>query len=349
MILRVVFRRLFSYVALSGVLAIPIVAQFVPGEATDSGLGGNNNIVGTVFTATGRLTRRVNIRLTTMTRGDRVASTDDNGNFSFRGLTSGTYTIVIDKEKEFEPFSQAVDIIQLRGSPPSTYTLSVRLNLKASTASKPSVIDSAMAGLPEKGKTLLSKSQELAKAGDHSGAVEQLLLLTTEFPTFMLGFNELGVEYLRLNQLEKADAAFQSAIKLDLQAFAPQMNRGMTLVQMKRYAEAEPVLRDARKLNEQSGPARFFLGQALANQGKFDEAEKELSTAVTMGGNEMAEAHRILAIIYSSRGDKKRMAAELEAYLKLNPTAPDAEQLKKVLESLKGAQQPATQAQKPNQ
>jgi tetratricopeptide (TPR) repeat protein len=322
--------------AFLGIFTISIRAQFIPSEATDSGLGGSNNIVGTVYTNGGRLTRRVTIRLTTMTRGDRVASTDDSGNFAFRGLTSGTYSIIIDREKEFEPYQQAVDIIQLRGSPPSTYTLSIRLNLKASATPKPGVLDAAIASLPERGKTLFSKAQELEKANDHVGAIEQLLLLTTEFPGFMLGFNDLGSQYLQLGDLEKADAAFQSALKLEPEAFQPKFNHGMALVMMKRYSDAEPVLRSAKVTNERSGPVKYFLGTALANLGKFDEAEKELIDAVAMGGNEMKEAHRILAIIYSSRGDKRRAAAEIDIYLKLNPTAPDADQLKKVLAQLGG-------------
>jgi len=270
-----------------------------------------------------------------MTRGDRVASTDDNGNFAFRGLTNGTYTIVIDKEKDFEPFTQAVDIIQLRGSPPSTITLSVRLVQKSTVPPKASVVDAAIATLPERGKTLFLKSQDLAKAGDHAGAVDQLLLLTGEFPNFMPGFNELGVEYLRLGQLDKADAAFLQALKIEPEAFQPKLNRGMVLVTMKRYSDAEPILLSARKSNDQSGAAHYFLGQAQANLGKFEEAEKELTRAVSMGGDEMNEAHRILAIIYSSKGEKAKAATEIETYLKINPKAPDAEQLQKVLESLR--------------
>ena len=333
------------YLFAAGLVAVACTfgfSQFVPGEATDSGLGGNNNIVGTVYTGGGRLTRRVTIRLTTMTRGDRVASTDDNGKFAFRGLTSGTYTIIIDKEKEFEPFQQAVDIIQLRGSPPTTITMSVRLELKASALPKPGVLDAAVANLPERGKTLFAKAQELAKANDHAGAIEQLVLLTTEFPKFMFGFNELGTQYLQIGDPEKADAAFQAALQLDAEAFQPQFNHGMTLVLLKRYSDAEPVLKKAKSMNEQSGPVKYFLGTALANLGKFDEAEKELSAALTMGGNEMVEGHRILAIIYNSKGDKKRAAAELETYLKINPTTPDAEQLKKVLAQWNGAQPAVT-------
>jgi tetratricopeptide (TPR) repeat protein len=334
-LLRNSFRRcrlLFLLISLFAGLA---VTQILPGEGMDSGLGGNNTIAGTVYTPAGRISTRITIRLTTMTRGDRVSSTDDRGNFVFRGVPSGSYTIIIDKEKDFEPYTQAVDVIQLRGTPPQTYTLNIRLTPKASAQPKPSVIDAALASLSGRGKMIFTKAQELEKAGDHTGAVEQLLLLTSEFPNFMLGFNELGSEYLRMGEFERADNALQSALKLDPTAFAPQLNRGIALVSLKRYETAEPVLRSAKKINEQSGPVRYFLGTALANLGKFDEAEKELVTAVGMGGKEMAEAHRILAIIYSSRGDKKRAATELETYLQINPSATDAEQLRKVIQQLK--------------
>jgi predicted Zn-dependent protease len=239
-----------------------------------------------------------------------------------------------------------VDIIQFRGSPPGTYTLSIRLSPRKGEETKPGVLNAAVANLPDRGKELFTKAQDLLKAGDRPGAVEQLKMLTTEFPSFALGWNELGVAYLKQNELEKADEMFRAALKLEPETFAPNMNRGIALVMMKKYAEAEPVLRTARRLDEQSAVVHYFLGQALANLGQFDEAEKELLTAVASGSEQMKEAHRILAIIYSSRNDKKRMAAELETYLRLAPNAPDAEQLRRVLEQLRS---PASQTKDPSQ
>ncbi len=74
---------------------------------------------------------------------------------------------------------------------------------------------------------------------------------------------------------------------------------------------------------------------ALANLGLFDDAEKELLASLQLGKEEMKEAHRVLAIIYASRGAKKQAAAELEAYLKLAPDAPDAQKLKDTIRQLK--------------
>ena len=318
-------------------LAGPAEAQ-PPSVYSDTGLGGANTIIGKVYAATGeRFERPVTVRLQTSIRGDRITTTDDSGNFAFRGLVSGDYTIAIDKEKDFEPYYLPVSVLQARGFPGQTYNLNIRLMRKALAQPKPSVVIAPLASLPDRAQTLYAKSLDLAKAGDHKGAIERLSLLTAEFPNFMLGHNELGVNYLKLNQPDKADAAFQEALKIEPEAFPPTVNRGIALFNMRRFTDAETVFRKARKMNDQSAVVHYFLGQALANLGQFDEAEKELSEAVRLGGEQMKEAHRLMAIIYSSKGNKKKAAEELETYLRLYPNAPDAERLKGTISELKRA------------
>src|SRR5688572_27482933 len=94
--------------------AVPLAAQGIPvgSASTDTGLGGVNSITGMILGASGqRIQRRVSVRLQTMTRGDRITTSDEYGNFVFRGLNSGDYTVVIDKEREYEAFAQTVSII----------------------------------------------------------------------------------------------------------------------------------------------------------------------------------------------------------------------------------------------
>jgi tetratricopeptide (TPR) repeat protein len=104
---------------------------------------------------------------------------------------------------------------------------------------------------------------------------------------------------------------------------------------MARYGEAVPIFRKALKKNDQSAVGHYFLGQALANLGLFDDAEKDLLAALTLGKEEVKEAHRTLAIIYSTRGDKKQAADQLETYLKVAPNAPDAEKLREKIRQLR--------------
>lgn len=320
----------------------------IPDSMSQTGLGGINSIVGTVFGPTGKpVEGRIRVKLSTMTTGDRITTTDENGNFAFRGIPTGSYTVLIEKEKDFEPHSSSVDVIQFRGSPPQTYTLNIKLQLKNRSEPKSEVVNAAFVGVPQPALANYNSAVELASTGDRLAAVEHLKLAIKEHPAFMLAFNELGVQYLRLNQLESADEAFQGALKLDPDAIAALINRGIANVMMKRYGEAVPILKKAKKIDEASAVCRYFLGQALANLGLFDEAERELNSAISLGKEEMKEAHRVLAIIYSARGDKKRAAAELESYLRLAPGAKDAEQIRTAIRQFKESAE-ASPGQKPS-
>lgn len=311
-----------------------VLAQVSTISDTESqtNLGGMNSIIGTVFAPSGRpLESRVRIRLSTMTRGDRVFTTNENGAFAFRGLPTGSYTVTIDKEKDYKPFTTSVDVRQFRGGPAQVFTLNIRLEFKDREVAKPAVLNAEFANVPKKALDHYNTAIEQSKKGDRTGAIEQLKLAIAEYPSFTQAFNELGVQYLKLNRLTEADEAFQSALKIDPESFPALLNRGLTNVMMKRYGEAIPILRKALKKDEESAVAHYFLGQSLANLGLFDEAEKELLTALKLGKEEMKEAHRILAIIYASRGARNKAAEELESYLKLAPDTPDAEKLKEMI------------------
>ena len=327
-----------SLVLFSLFVVVRVTAQGIPPGAasTDTGLGGVNTISGKVVSSTGqRIERRVSVRLRSMTRGDRISTTDENGNFVFRGLPSGDFLVVIDKEQDFEPFSQNVSVIQPRGMPPQTYYLSIRLELKGRAKAKPGVLNAEFANVPKPALVHYDKAVEQAKKGDHPGAVEELKLAIKEYPSFMLAFNQLGVQYLDLNQLENADDAFRSALKITPDVSGVLINRGSANFMMKRYGEAVPILRKALAKNDQSAVGHYFLGQSLANLGLFDDAETELQASVKLDKEKMKEAHRILAIIYVSRGAKKQAADELEAYLKLWPETPDADKLKEKILQLR--------------
>ena len=303
---------------------------------SQTGLGGMNSILGMVFAPSGRpIESRVRIKLSTMTRGDRIFTTNQNGSFAFRGLPPGSYTIIIEKEANYKPVSQQVDIIQFRGSPAQTYQVNIRLEFTDRTKTEPAVVNAEFMSVPKKALIHYNKATELLKINDREGAIAELKLAIAEHPTFTQAFNDLGVQYLKLNKLEDADSAFQSALNIDPESFPALINRGIANFMMKRYGESVPLFRKALKKDEQSPVGHYFLGQSLANLGLFDDAEKELLTALQLGKEEMKEAHRILAIIYSSKGAKKKAADELDAYLKLAPTTPDAEKLKDQIRKLR--------------
>ena len=306
-------------------------------ETTNTHWGGNNYLVGSVFYPDGsRVNVRMNIKLRSSIRGDSLSTTDDTGKFVFSGLGAGLYFLTIEDEKDFEPVNQSVEVIQNRSAIPQSYTLTIRLTERRKPSQKPSVVRVEDAGVSKKALALYDKAIVLSTANDHTGAVEQLKLAITEYPLFVNAYNELGVQYQKLNDLPRANDAFLSALKIKPDAFEPMLNRGIVLFRMNKHSEAETSLRGAIKLKDQSAIGHFYLGRTLAKLNIYDEAEKELKLSITIGGTQMNEAHRMLAMMYIDKDDRAKAATSLEMYLNLVPTAPDAEKLRDAIKQLKG-------------
>ena len=328
-------------VLFSLLVVVRVTAQGIPQGAatTDTGFGGVNTISGMILSSTGqRIARRISVRLRTMTRGDQISMTDDNGNFVFRGVPAGDFVVVIDKELDFEPFSQTVSVIQPRGMPPQTYYLSIRLTLKGRADTRTGVLNAELANVPPRARAFYDKALEQAQAGNSKGAIEQLKQAISGYPNFMLAFNELGVQYMKLGELDKADEALGKALKLAPDSATPLLTHGILLTVMGKFNLAVSELQTALKQKDQSANGHLYLGQALANLGRFAEAEVHLARAVDLGGDEMKDAHRFLGAIYLQRGDREKGVAEFETYLRLAPKAKDAEQVRQMIRQNKRSQ-----------
>ena len=308
-------------------------------DTGDLGTGGLYVIQGTlVFPSGTRVDRPIKVRLSTAMRGEISTMTDTNGRFLFRRLSPGSYTIMIDGGESYENVSEQQNIIQAGRSMGSTELIIpvlIRLKPKAGESIRPEVINAELANVPKPALELYNGALKLAQEGKNKAAIEKLNQAIVAHPNFMLAYNELGVQYQKINELEKANQALESALKISPNAFAPLVNQGIVLVRLKKFAEAEVALRAALKENDKSAIAHFYLGRAVAYLGNFDDAEKELNLAVTLGGDQMKEAHRYLGAIYHARGDTARAITELETYLRIAPKAEDAEAVRQLIKQLK--------------
>lgn len=326
------------FLCLSGPASGQIPFSGTPGE--NSRLGGLNVIAGTVHWPDGsRADRRISIKIRPQTAGDIMLTTDESGQFVLINLRAGIYQVIIDREEGFEPVNQVVEIVSDGDRLKPVYTVSIRLVEKKKTEPKAAVVKAETAGIPNRAKDFYQKALDLAKAGDHKGAISQLQLAVAEYSKFLEAFNEMAVQYQKLNDLTNAELALQSALAIKPDAFEPMLNRGIVLFRMNRLPEAESVLREVVKLKDASAIGHFYLGRALAKQKIYDEAEKELNLSISLAPDEMREAHRMLGMLYIDKDDRVKAAASLERYLELVPTAPDAPQLRQAIAQLKAGTQ----------
>jgi Flp pilus assembly protein TadD len=210
--------------------------------------------------------------------------------------------------------------------------------VKGRPETRTGVLNAEFANVPAHARASYDKAQELAQAGKNKEAVEQLKQAISEYPAFMLAFNELGVQYLRLGELDKADEALAKALKLAPDSATPLLTHGILLTVQGKFNLAVRELQTALKQKDQSANGHLYLGQALANLGRYADAQVQLIRAVELGGDEVKDAHRFLGAIYLQRGEHEKAVAEFETYLKLAPKAKDAEQIRQAIRQNKRSQ-----------
>ena len=326
-------------------LFLPIVV-LAQGSGRDStGTGGNHTIQGKIFFPSGRRAEgSIQIKLQSFNAGEISTMADSSGSFSFASLSPGNYTVVINAGDDYEIAREGVTIdsdlnLSRSGIPlnsaPRRYTVMVTLQAKGGTRAKASVVNAALTEVPENARTLYEKGLELAQAGDYSRALDNLKAAISIYPKFPLALNELGVQYLKLGQALKAVEPLKSAVKLSPDAFTPKLNLGIALLESQQVAEAETQLREALKQNDSAATGHMYLGITLIRLHSYPEAEKELLRAIELGGNQLGLAHRYLGGIYWGKSEYRRAADEFEIYLRLMPSAQDADRVRRTIKELR--------------
>lgn len=321
-------------------LITPISARAQSGGRFDSvGTGGAHTIQGHIYLPTRYQTgMTIIVKLDSTNAPSLSVVADQNGTFTFGSLEPGSYDVTVDAGNDFEIFSEKITIDrELRDGGPRTIKVPVYLRLKTrvSTVAAEKTVDALLASVPKPALKRYNKAKELAQAGDNRAAIEELKGAISLHAEFAYAYNELGVQYMKLGQLDQAIEALRQAVKLAPAAFSPRLNHGIALLNKKEFSRAEEELRLALKKDASAPTAHLYLGIALISLRNHDEAEKELQLAVSQGGDEMSLAHYYLGGIYWGRREYKRAADELETYLQLAPQAPDAERVRKTIQELR--------------
>lgn len=310
-----------------------------------TGTGGRHTIQGRIYFPSGRRTdSRLRIKLSSFNAGELTVFSDPNGSFIFKGLEAGNYVVTVEAGDAYESAKENVTI-DTDGSNPRRgitlppvsriYTVDIALRLKPGESAKTGVINAALAAVPQTARDLYFKALESGQAGDGLRAIEQLKSALAIYGQFPLALNELGVQYLKRGEIDKAADALRTAVKLAPEDFHPRLNYGVALLNQRKFGDAEEQLRASVAKNSNVPTAHMYLGIALAMQRKLDESETELKLAIASKSNDIFLSHRYLAGVYLERHQDLIAADELESYLKHFPKVPDAEILQKKIKELR--------------
>ncbi len=261
--------------------------------------------------------------------------TDNQGQFTFRGLAPGIYQVIVEPgNSQFEASSARIEVF-----PGAPALLNVVLKEKTSAESmrggdivSASELDKE---IPSKARKEFERASAATKEGKTEEAIAHLRKATALYPAYLMAHNDLGAQLLEQGKLDDAEVELRKAIALDAKAFNPNLNLGIVLVQQQNFSEAADTLRKAVALEGNSPSARLYLGQALAALSDLPGAEQELKTAHDLGGPVYAVALFRLGELYLNMGDRQRALKAFQRYLSEAPDAPNAPEAKKLIGTLK--------------
>jgi len=323
---------LISLLAVSAELAAS--AQGVlPGSSRGLPSGeGSNMIQGRVIFPPGQSSVQVKVNLegTGGAFSSMSTVTDQDGTFRFRGVDPGSYSVVVDAGSQYEKAREPLTIDPEARARVAQVVVELHFKVDASNP--------AFAGVPQNALNLYQKGINAAQKGDNKAAAEFLSQAVAAQPTFALALSDLGRQYMKLNQMDKAGEAYEALLKLKPNDASAHLNLGIVMFNKKKFDEAETHLRKALELNSSGPTGHYYLGLTLISLKRYNEALPEFETTIANGGENLALAHKYLGGLYMSTHKNKEAADELEKYLKLDPKAPDADRIKGTIKDLRSKQ-----------
>ena len=135
--------------------------------------------------------------------------------------------------------------------------------------------------------------------------------------------NTLGNIYLEQKRFDKAQNAFNGAIKLDSKYSDAYAGLGLAQLGLNNTAGAVTSFHEAITENSGNSTAHYGMGQALLKQGQVDLSIKELNTSLYQNRNS-APVHAALGKAYDAQGNTVAAIQQFQAAIAIKPENPSA-------------------------
>ncbi|HEU20283.1 MAG TPA: tetratricopeptide repeat protein [Deltaproteobacteria bacterium] len=142
-------------------------------------------------------------------------------------------------------------------------------------------------------------------------------------PPDMREIMEEGNEYLKSGNYENAIASYDAVVSSlegtdDPNLSAAYYNRGLVLLETRKYAQAIYDFSSVIETNPQDADAYFNRGYAYAREAMLERAIEDYSTSLALNPNN-TDIHYALAMIHFKRNDYEKTAVVLSEAIILKP------------------------------
>ncbi|MFL6229813.1 MAG: tetratricopeptide repeat protein [Pyrinomonadaceae bacterium] len=282
------------------------------------------------------LNQAVKIKLRKPQGTEVVIYTNFMGQFEFKDIATGNYEL--DAEADWQKYLVSTQSVQVMKDLTTVITFTLKEKpAKGEVPNSRSVVSVGELdkNIPKEARKEFERASKAAADNKSEEAIAHLQKALALYPDFMMAHNDLGAQLLDAGRFDEAAVELRAAVKLDPKAFNPRLNLGVVLLKQRQFAEAAQVIDQALALDSQSPAAHLYAGMAHLMLKDLDRAEKELLTAHETGGAQFALSLFHLGQLYLGKGDRPHALQSFEAYLQEAPEAANAEQVRKLIATLR--------------
>ncbi len=270
------------------------------------------------------------------------ATTSDTGGFLFTGLTPAVYELTINI-LGYEPVSQKADL-SLTSSHGVVLDLSKRGSVGHGSAAPGPAVSAHLLSMPDKARDAYDEGKKkLYQEKDAQTGLEKFQEAIAAAPGFYEAYEQLGMAYLTLGKPVEAETAMRKSIELSGDKYSPaDVDLGAMLLDQRKYAEGEKIVRHGLELDANSWLGQYELGRAQFYENRVADARKSAERCKTLKPD-FPMVYRLLANIHISEHNNAALLQDLEAYIKLDPDSPAGARAKQMRDKLQGPAKPGQQ------
>lgn len=265
---------------------------------------------------------------------DVYVTTGMDGEFSIGGVKDGNFDIVVNV-KGYKPYRETITLAN-----GNFVTMMIRLEKAAPEAEGPAEALSAHElTVPQKARDMYAKGIALKAKPDYAGALEQFQKATKQFPTYYEAFAEAGVAEVNLNQLDAAQKDLQKSIDMSDGKYPPAMFYMAELLNNKRtFDDALAIAKQGNAIDANAWRGNFEIARALIGLKRADEALPYAKKAVEA---DPSNSQMYIVLMNANLGahDYPAALAASDAFLKLNGTGQQADQVRQLRDRIQAALQ----------
>ena len=293
-----------------------------------------------LYELSGRMVPRLGVYVSLFGVNSPYLSTtlaDVSGNFKFKNLQPGAYTVAIFSRRRGEA-RRTVEV----GPAVADHKRRVKLKLELKESDfafasliKSNLISARQLAIPNASLRDYREAQKELSKHSADSAVRLLEHAVDLAPQFSAAWNSLGVIAYQTQKYDRAEECFREALAQDPQSYEALVNLGGVLVTVRKLDEAMDCNLKAALLRPNDALANAQLGMTYFELGQDDLAAKYLERTREIDPAHFSHPQLLLFDIHFRQGRRETAADDLEDFLARHPGWPQEAQFQETIARLR--------------